>query len=406
LSAIVVIALLMGACGDDDSDSAESTTATTKARAATSDSPVRVMVLETSGGGMPVPDLMAGALAAEKALADSPRPIEIVRCKATVSGPGDTAGTMACVRNAIDSHVAAFLGTAPEDGSELLKAAGISSWPQNPLSKFELNDPTSFVPTGGSQLQFAAQGVAAVKYGGPRVAIVGFDIEQAAPLIENAIDGVEGAGGKVVAKIFVPFQAVDVSPQIQQIDDVDADSVLIITTEDVLANIVRTIGQFGLDVTIAVPAGGQRNETLDALGPLAKRLVAGASLPFVNINGKNPDVLKQYIADMKAAGSFSEDLVRVTGLRTWINLYAISRAAERVEGDVDGPALLRALEDPKPLDVPVMGEWVPSANGPLEEYPRISSGTGYLLRYVGDGTWETLKPQNGLSLFDLIGNDG
>jgi ABC-type branched-subunit amino acid transport system substrate-binding protein len=410
--AVVLVGITLGllACsGDSESDEATDATqsdpspSTTSASAASGNA-VRVLVVDNSeSSSQPQPEVIASARAAEAGLADSPRPIAIVPCEVTASDPADTGPAMACVRQAIEEGVAAFVGTAPEDGSTLLEDAGIPQFAPNPLSDYELTSPNSFIATGGAQLLFAAQGVAAAEEGGSQVAVVGFDIEAAAPLIDMAKRAVEGSGGEVAAEILVPFQAVDVTPQVQQIADADADAVLIVTTEDVAANLIRTIDQFGLDVAISVPAGGLRQETLDSLGGLSEGLLSGGLFPKVNVDDENAPMLDQYIEDMEATDSFDADLTRDTGIATWIDLYAISLAAERVDGAVDGPALLAALQDPEPLTLPIVGDWDPTATGPLPDAPRISIGTGYLLRYEGDGAWATLPPEDGVDLFDVLG---
>jgi ABC-type branched-subunit amino acid transport system substrate-binding protein len=284
----------------------------------------------------------------------------------------------------------------------LLEAAKIPVFTPTPLVPSEYNSADSYVTSGGSQVLFGAQGAAMVSQGAKKIAILSFDIDAAKPLAEFAKKAVIGAGGKVVAEIAVPFQAVDVSSQIQQLKSSGADGALLITTEDIGAMIIRTIGQFGVHVKISASQAGLRRETLDSLGSLADGLIGGASLPVVNVGGKNAPSILPYIKEMKAAGSYSADNVRNFGISSWIAVHAIAMAAKDVTGTVDGPALQSALNASKGYDLPVVGTWVPSKTGPFPTYSRVSNGIGFFLRYEGNGQWATLKPTAGVDTFALV----
>jgi branched-chain amino acid transport system substrate-binding protein len=370
--------------------------------------PVKILVIDQGNfSAQPLADVLASAKAAAKAVNKAGQPVELDICQppSTVD-PSDTQAALGCVRQAIDNQDAAFIGGPGEDGMQLLGEAKIPVFAPNALTPTEYNDPISFQPSGGAPVLFAAQGAAMVSQGHKKIALLTFDIDAARPLAEFAKKAIIGAGGRVVDEIHVPFQAVDVSPQIQQLKSSGADGALIITTEDIAAMLIRTMNQFGVDVAISAPAGGLRQETLDSLGELADGLLGGAPVPKVNVSGKNPPSLAQYVQEMKAAKSFKADTTRNTGIAAWLSVHAIAEAAKGLTGPVDGPALLDALQQSPGLDLPIIGTWVPSASGPFPSYERVSNGTGFYLEYVGDGKWKTLKPVNGADMFKLIKKAG
>jgi branched-chain amino acid transport system substrate-binding protein len=370
--------------------------------------PVKILVIDQGNfSAQPLTDVLSSAKAAAKALTKAGQPIELDVCTppSTVD-PSDTQAALPCARQAIDNRDAGFIGGPGEDGMKLLGEAKIPVFAPNALTPTEYNDPISFQPSGGAPVLFAAQGAAMVSQGHKKIALLTFDIDAAKPLAEFAKKAIVGAGGKVVDEIHVPFQAVDVSPQIQQLKSSDADGALIITTEDIAAMLIRTMNQFGVDIAVSAPAGGLRQETLDSLGDLADGLLGGAPVPKVNIAGKNPPSLAQYVREMKAANSFDADNTRNTGIAAWVAVHAIAEAAKGLTGTVDGPALLDVLQKSPGLDLPVVGTWVPGATGPFANYKRVSNGTGFYLEYLGDGKWKTLKPVKGADMFKLIKKAG
>jgi ABC-type branched-subunit amino acid transport system substrate-binding protein len=410
--ALVVFVSFAAACGggSDSNDKADSPKTTSTAAAPGSAGPtVKILVVDQGKyAAQPLVDILASAKAAAEAITKTGQTIDLDVCQPPPSAdPSDTQAALGCVRQAIDHHDAAFIGQAGDDGMKLLSDAQIPVFAPNALTPEEYNNPISFQPTGGAPVLFAAQGAAMVDQGAKKITLLNFDIDAAKPLAEFAKKAIVGAGGEVVDEIHVPFQAVDVSSQVQQLKKSGADGALIITTEDIAAMLIRTMNQFGVKMPTSAPAGGLRQETLDSLGNLADGLLSGSPTPKVNVDGKNPSTLDQYINEMKAADSYTADNTRNTGVASWIAVHAIAAASKDLKAkSIDGPALLQALQASPGLDLPIAGKWVPSASGPFDSYKRVSNGTGFYLKYVGGGNWNTLKPENGSDMFALIQKGG
>jgi ABC-type branched-subunit amino acid transport system substrate-binding protein len=347
---------------------------------------------------------LEGAKAAAKALKKAGVNLQIDTCVS--NNTADVNASLNCVREAIANKDAAFIGTAADDGVALLEEAKIPVFAPNALSAQEYNNPISYQVTGGVPTLFGALGASLVNAGAKKVAVLGFDIDAAKPLVDFAKKAVVGAGGKIVADIAVPFQAVDVSSQVQQLKDSGANGVVIVTTEDILAMLVRTMGQLGADVRIAVPASQLRAETMESLGPLMDGMVSGDVLPKVNVRGKSPASAAQFIKEMKAVEAYDTDNTGYQGMVTWINVHAIGEAVKTARNVTDGASLIAALDASKGLDLPIVGTWVPSATGPFPTYSRLSNGRGFYQKYSGNGTWSTVKPVDGVDVFALIAKAG
>jgi ABC-type branched-subunit amino acid transport system substrate-binding protein len=372
----------------------------THAVAAGGTKPFKVLLVEVSAEGQPMPEVPASADAAVKALNQSGVKIQLDVCEVIGQDPSDF---MKCVRQAIDNKDAAYVGSAPDDGITLLADAKIPMFTPLGVTAKSNTDPISFPTTGGLPVLFGAEGAALVASGRKKLGIVHLDLASSKPIEDLARQATIGAGGKFVTDIIVTFQSVDVSAQVQQLKSSGANGVLIIATESVDAAFIRTMTQFGLgNVLIGVADGTMRQETLDSLGTQAKNVVAGASLPHVNVKGKNSPAMAQYVKDMKAAGVFTADNTRSNGVATWLDLYAVAAGARAVSGAITGPGLLATLNASKGLDLPVVGKWVPSANGPIADSPRLSVGTGFYIRYAGGGAWKSLPPADGADIFALI----
>jgi ABC-type branched-subunit amino acid transport system substrate-binding protein len=368
--------------------------------AATSAQPFKVLVVEISAEGQPMPEVPASADAALKALNRSGVKMQLDVCK--VIGQ-DASDFMKCVRQAIDDKVAAYVGSAPDDGITLLSDAKIPMFTPLGTTAKSNTDPISFPTNGGLPVLFGAEGAALVASGRKKLGIVHLDLASSKPIEDLARQATIGAGGKFVSDIIVTFQSVDVSAQVQQLKSSKANGVLIIATESVDAAFIRTMAQFGLgDMPIGVADGTLRQETLDSLGAQAKNIVAGANLPHVNVKGKNSPATAQYVKDMKAAGAFSGDNTRSNGVATWLDLYAVAAGTKTMTGAITGPGLLTALRASKGLDLPMVGKWNPSATGPIADSPRLSIGTGFYIRYAGNGTWSPIQPVGGADIFTLI----
>jgi ABC-type branched-subunit amino acid transport system substrate-binding protein len=373
------------------------------ASAASGDKPLRIMVVDTSKSASSPFYTVNAAKAAIKALNKAGTKVQLDICES--SNTADVNAALACVREAIANEDAAFIGTAGDDGVALLEQAKIPVFAPNALSEQEYNNPISYQVTGGVPVVFGAVGAAVVNAGVKKVAILGFDIDAAKPLVDFAKKTVVGAGGKIVADIGVPFQAVDVSSQIQQLKDSGAKGVVIITTEDILAMLVRTIGQLGVKVQIAVPASQLRQETMSSLGSLMDGMVSGDVLPHVNVGDKNAASLAQFIKEMKAVDAYNSNDTANNGMATWISVHAIGEAMKA--GKVtDGASLIAALDASKGLDLPIVGNWVPSATGPFSKYSRLSNGQAFLQKYAGNGKWNATKPLKGVDVFALIEKAG
>jgi Periplasmic binding protein len=368
--------------------------------AASGTQPFKILLVEISAEGQPMPEVPASAEAAVKALNQSGVKIELDVCK--VIGQ-DASDFMKCVRQAIDNHDAAYVGSAPDDGITLLADAKIPLFTPLGVTEKSNTDPISFPTTGGLPVLFGAEGAALVAKGRKKLGIVHLDLASSKPIEDLARQATIGAGGKFVSDIIVTFQSVDVSAQVQQLKSSGANGVLIIATESVDAAFIRTMGQFGLNnVLVGVADGTMRQETLDSLGALGKNVVAGANLPHVNVKGKNSPAMAQYIKDMKAAGVFTADNTRSNGVGTWLDIYAVAAGAKAMSGAITGPGLLSTLNASKGLDLPIVGTWVPSANGPIQTSPRLSVGTGFFIQYGGNGVWKPIPPADGTDIFTLI----
>jgi len=145
-------------------------------------------------------------------------------------------------------------------------------------------------------------------------------------------------GAELVASVSAPLSATDVTPQATRIRNAEPDVVLIQASAPALgASFVRAAKQVGLDAPIWAQGALAQQSFIDASGP------AGEGVHLIMIaNWADPTPELKGFADLlTAAGTPPQGFGEIIAANAY---HAIIAAAQKVEGDLTGPALRDALE--------------------------------------------------------------
>lgn len=397
-AAALAITLVLASCGDDENSDAStpttaatgSTTASAPTTAATGSTtaasvptgkPKTIKVLVIAPEDTPasnLPDMRTGAVAAAKGLAEAGHPVtvEVEYC----NDKADTNEATACARKASDGYSAILaVGRGVQPIFEVGASLGV------PVFSFQLAlpqaaNPNYFAIDGGSYADNAMQGVAAVKLGYKKVAIVSTDVPATVPFRTAIRKGVESQGGTVVEEVLFPATGVtDYAPYVAQLRASGADAVCMIQTNSGVAALSQAMEQAGLDIARS-SAGTLNRGDLARMGPLLDGLIIGSAFPPIDAAGGNADVVR-YISELKAAGFDPDVFGGPVGLRSWATVQVIADVAAGLD-KADKDTLRDALNSSGPIDVPVIGKWTPSAPGPAL-LPRYSNMAGYAYQFHG-----------------------
>ena len=243
-----------------------------------------------------------------------------------------------CVREVIADNVVASVSGNSLDESVIpsLDAAGIPSVGSAFVVQGLLR-PTFFNITGG--VPAVEAGLAAKLYddGARKIRVVSLDVPNAAALISLADLGLETRGTKTIEPVLFPLDpSVDDSALVQAAVT-DADALILLVTDEVLAKILPEIlgagykGKIGIGASTILPTAKdvQRKGIVFATG-------------LYPPSAKDHKAIRDFNADMKKYGPKLDRPLLEADVQAWLAVYIVADALEKAE-TIDAAGLLEVL---------------------------------------------------------------
>jgi ABC-type branched-subunit amino acid transport system substrate-binding protein len=387
LGTVATVALAGAAgCGGDDGGSASQT------KAASADkSPVKLMTISAIGSPLTnYPDIEAAGKAATEAINKAGgingHPIEYTFCNTN----GDANGSTKCAREAVKEKVAAVVGDLDifEPVSyPVLEKAGIPVIGQHPSgAESDFKSATSFPLQGGNGAGYAAFAYAAAKTGKKRFLVVTIDLPIAATQAAWGENAARDAGLEVLPQIKIPAQGVtDFTPYVQQAKAKNADAILIVQGNAGTQGVLKAAEAVGLDAMFGQSITSFGESEAQAVKDVASKVYVGS--PYPSINDQSVPGIKQWHADLDAAGVAKDPILRRTaGLNTWLAFKGVAEVGKTIQGDITSESLMAALKSQTgPFDLAGLVKWEPAKAGSGGALPRFPVHDFHVQTFGTDG---------------------
>ncbi|HKY15445.1 MAG TPA: ABC transporter substrate-binding protein [Microthrixaceae bacterium] len=384
----VVLALVAGACGEDEDAGTDTTTAvdidvTTVGLwddgpcdesldplivglQATFESPILTAVDQALA-------LEASAVAFNARGGAKGHCIEVVTC----DEEADPNEAVNCARTLDEAEVAVTINDGsiapgPEVG-DAHEAAGIARF-ATASGTPDLTDPNSYpIDAGGiGTTMVAPQGL--VDQGVKKIASIRVDIPAAAALIGIYEDIYADDGVEFVADIPVPAGTTDYTQFILGAEKAGAEGVIIGLGGQEAIQVMRAAQQLGSDLLISASTGTFHYADVAGLGDLAEQMVLnGANVPATS-DVPAVEVLR---ADLAASGeeALQPRNLKATPMRSWMGLYALLTIIRNAgTEDFSRANLTSLIKASGPIDMlDLTADWTPDTNNP-GIFPRTGNG--------------------------------
>jgi len=428
-SLVVVAAISVVGCGDDEEDatpvatadqtvaaetsdaptadtsapaaastsdsSTGSTTATSDSPTAPSDAAVKVMVIApTETQVSDIPEAPAGVQAAGDAInargGIGGRAVEVIYCNDR-NDPNEAA---ACGRQAVEEEVAAVVGSYSLAGSArvlpLLEEAQIPYINPVVLGATDTSSPVSFLMTGDVIGNFVGCGYQLGQAGATTVKVIRLDVAAAAQAESFVQIGLGASGLELAGAVPVPPGTTDVNPFVASALSDGTDGLVLIDTIQSVQLYLNAMQQSGVDledVAVCTIYDALPETSVDDLGDAAEGVYVTSAFP-PRERGVNP-LMDQFLEEMDALGD--EVPLNDHALNSWLGMQLLARVGEDLP-TLDGPSLLSALNEVRELDFEGL---IPAYSAePASQFPGLERvfGSGVYLLRVEDGAHGLVQP--------------
>jgi branched-chain amino acid transport system substrate-binding protein len=398
--ACLAAAVAFGACGGDD-DGADSQASSNGAAAKQAEGePFKVMYIaafETQTGDQT--EMVTAAKATAKVINETEgglggRPIEVLQC--SHNGLADIAAK--CARDAVQENVDNMIEASTFMAASLpiTGAAGIPHIASMASAPDDFKDELTFplgTPTSMTAVAVLPEALADPET--VRIASLSYEgIETSEDRIRQAKRLVGNTPGKEwVGEVRVPLTATQFAPVAQRLADLEPDLIFLGMTNTASVAVINAAQQIGLDAKYLHSAWTLGEIEIGELSDKGASLVLGAGVPPARADLEGT---KKFLADLEAGGAdMSEpENEAYAAVKGWLDMWALKRLSERVEGDVTKEAMIEATEAAtadNPVDLFGLLSWTPGEEGP-SEYANQPNAETYALKVV-DGKLELLSPE-------------
>jgi branched-chain amino acid transport system substrate-binding protein len=314
------------------------------------------------------PDALAGTQAAAAAINKAGgikgQQIEVGSCNTQSNANAATA----CARQAVSEGATAVLGYLGTQSALIIPILAQANIPivgsrsgGNPI---DWTSPDNFPIAGGSANNYQAIPFAMKKLGKKRFFIIYQDVPSAATNAKNVLRAARIAKLPVVGSMVLPGATTDFAPYVQKLRDANPDSVTFINSPGVSGGLMRAAAALNVKPLWSHNAGSIGEPEAAQIGAPAEGMLIGSDLP--SFRDTQYAGIKHFMADMKAAGKDGDPVnLKVTGISTWLSVYAIKAVSKNVKGAVTNTSLLAGMRaTKKPLNVEGFTQWTPGGKGP------------------------------------------
>jgi ABC-type branched-subunit amino acid transport system substrate-binding protein len=321
------------------------------------------------------PDAQAGAEAAAQAINKAGgikgRQIEIGFCN-TQSNPNQA---VSCARQAVEANAVAVVGhvdTFSNLSIPVLQQAGIPDVGMYSSGiPIDWTNPDVFPMAGGAPGAFQALPFAFKKLGKKRLVIPYQDQPSAyfnAKLVKNAA---KAAGMPIVGTFLIPGATTDFSVFATKIRELNADSVIFVTSSGLAGGLMRAAHALGVRPLWSVQSGTFGESDIQQVGDPAEGMMVAA--PFPPYRATQYPGIRRFNAEMTAAGKNEPLQRKPVAVDTWLSVYAIATLGKRMKGQLTNTTLMAALKaQKKPMNLFGLYDFVPGKPGPAA-FPRWSN---------------------------------
>jgi ABC-type branched-subunit amino acid transport system substrate-binding protein len=389
--ASLMVAVAVGACGDDN-DSSSSGNERRAAVERPTGAPIKIMTDATVGNAVSDnPGVFSSAKAAAEAInaegGVKGRPIEIITCNNRLTANG----AAACARQAARERVVAYTGqdSFTDAYRPILEGADIAST-LVATSPPDVQIPLQYPVNGGFVLEINGAPLAAQKAGARTVAFASLEFPGAEENLNNGKRAAEALGLRVVKVIGVPLTQTTFGTTVQQLRDAEPDAVIMYITAPQAANLVQTARQQGFTPSWVAALAAFNYEQFQTFSRAGDNLWMVSALPPATAS-EEFDGIAAYNEQMDAAaeaglGDTGEDKRDSNSLNTWVQIHAIAQLAETIDGEITNTSILEALRSSEGIDVQGLVDWSPGGTGYVG-FPKITDGGALYYGQIENGEY-------------------
>ncbi|HEY5332415.1 MAG TPA: ABC transporter substrate-binding protein [Solirubrobacterales bacterium] len=407
--AALAMAVITGCGGSSSSSSstASTTEASTKENSGAAPEPsgstyVIGGLTPVSGEGYDFPDWLAGGKAAVDAINASGgingHPVEYFNCD-DKNNPNEAT---ACARKMVEKKVIAVAGGGSlfaENIATILEEAEIPWVGGYPETKAQYNGENEFLLDSGVFMNGAGSAVAFNKAGAKSVGEAHFELPQSAPSYEAFESAAKTLGMNLTESVSFPANATDMSPYVQKMINQGPEGVQVFAIPNLAVAFMKAANQLGAKFKYAWADGYLTPSEYESVGEYEVDVVGG--LPPVTAGEEDPSKfpgMVEFTEDVEALQKSGEkyaekQYVGYGMLRTWLAAKVVAQIAETLKGEVNAPAMLKALNSAKNIETGVIPPWTPGANEGPTGYRRISNPNIYISEVGSDGFPHLTSPE-------------
>ena len=393
-------ALLLSACGDDDSGGHDT-------GAGLSGDPIKIGQIAPTGTSFyNSPDSVAVANAAVRGVNErggiNGRPLEMVYCNDQVD-PNKAAD---CARKLVSEGVVAVARSVVVAGgdqvSAILAEAGIPDVGRGALVPAEFASPNAYLLDGGVLTAYAGVLQHYADEGGESVFFAVTESASGATTLQNLERMAGEVGLKVAGTATLPQTTADFAPFVANIEQSGAQAVLPAFPQQMIQQTVRAADQSGLEIDWLLNGGGVTQADLASFPETqTSHMIVGTGTLPLGAADEN-EAVAQMQDDIQAqldAGDEDADPDKLfpNSFIAWEAVNTLATVMTDLD-TIDAASITAALDKAKDLDVGVSAPWTPSQPGP-KNFARVSHPFVHL-NEVKDGQ---LVPLNGGEPIDVGG---
>ncbi|HET6509984.1 MAG TPA: ABC transporter substrate-binding protein [Baekduia sp.] len=406
LGAVGLAAIAVGGCGGSDSDSSAAGASGGGGNKFTGP-PIKLMVsapINAKAYAAPeiVDTVSAGIDAINRKGGIKGSKIELDTC----DNGNDPNKSAQCAQQAVKNKDVALIGSYSLIGGSgfysVLEPAKLPTIGNGPSDPKDWTSPMSFPVSYSPQAYVAAPPIAMAHAGCKKIADFGFEDKAYDPYFQFAHAGIKYAKAQWVGDARFPSSTTDFTPVVAKAIKDGADCGFTLGPDQSVPGLVRAMKTSGSDIRL-----GGLNHVGNNLAGMGTKLdgspVAEPSPdPTLDPAPDAPAIMKQYAADMKAAGKTDPKLQTLQGFSQYLAVPLFEQAANEIPaGKVTSASLIETLDKLDFNPEGVAGESNFAQPAPLKSAPRIHNYTMFL-KIIKNGKKELQPEPNQVDLSDLF----